>query len=338
MFTLAQLAKKLNGMLCGNAEHVITSYASLSRAQLPDVSYYESHLPHILLQQTKAGVVLLKESHALQCQQNYIVVESPQKAIEHLISLLPQPLPEPSRGISASARIHSTALVSDDAVIGDHVLIGPGVKLASGVTIGAHTVIEAHVTIGELTQIASHVTIHPHCQIGANVLINSGCVLGASPFNYAKQRGQWLQEPVVGGVIIADKVHIGANSVIDRGTLNDTYIGEGVVIDNLVQIAHDVIIGPHTSIAGCAAIAAFASIGADCIIGGASTIAAHVHINENIVITGTTPVVKSLKKPGIYSAGILVDEHNRWRKNASRFNRLDDYISRLKKLEQDFTK
>ena len=119
-----------------------------------------------------------------------------------------------------------------------------------------------------------------------------------------------------------------------RGTLKDTFIGEGVQIDNLVQIAHDVRIGAYSAIAGCVAIGAYAQIGKHCIIGGASTIAANVYLSNDVVITGMSTVNKTLLKQGIYTSGTMVCEHRRWRRNAARFRRLDEYIARLCRLEK----
>jgi UDP-3-O-[3-hydroxymyristoyl] glucosamine N-acyltransferase len=244
-----------------------------------------------------------------------ILVSDPLQAMIQATALLTRPQPVTS-GIDPSAQIHSS------------------VQLGEGVSIGAYTVIEEGVRIGKNSMIANNVVIHAGSRLGANTVINSGCIVGASPFNYLKEHGVWKQGLVVGGVILADGVHLGANTVIDRGTLSDTYLATGVCVDNLVQIAHDAQIGKNTVIAGCTAIGAYAQIGADCIIGGASSIAAHAQLADDIVITGMSTVNKSISKPGIYSSGTLVHEHQQWRRNAARFRRLDDYIMKLNTLEK----
>lgn len=336
MLTIAQLAELLDGVWHGNANHAIFSFSSLTRATPQDLAYFDNTLFHHALVVTSAGAVLLKAEHQSLYQGNCIVVANPLQAMTRAVSLLEIPQ-SPSSGIDSTAQIHPSAQLGKDVVIGAHSVIGAEVELADGVTIGANTVIEAKVRIGKNSQVSHGVKVHAGCQLGTNVVINSGSVVGASPFNYLKHHGQWQQGPAVGGVLIADGVHLGANTVIDRGSLNDTYLAEGVCIDNLVQIAHDVVVGKNTVIAGCAAVGAYSQIGADCIVGGASCIAANVHLADDIVITGMSTVSKSISKPGIYSSGTLVHEHKRWRRNAARFRRLDDYIIKLGALEKKLT-
>ncbi|KTD06028.1 UDP-3-O-[3-hydroxymyristoyl] glucosamine N-acyltransferase [Legionella gratiana] len=333
MLTLAQLAEKLGGVWHGNANHAIFSFASLARATPKDIAYYDNPILQKALEATSAGAVLLRAEHKDLCQRNCIIVSNPLQMMIQATQLLSKPTISCS-GVDPTARIHHSAQIGEGVSIGAYSVIHAEVQLADNVVIGANTVVESSVVIGKKTQIGHDVVIHSGCQLGAHVIIDSGCVVGASPFNYVKQQGYWRQGLSVGAVIIADQVRIGANTVIDRGSLNDTYLGDGVCIDNLVQIAHDVLIGKNTFIAGCAAIGAYVQIGEDCIIGGASSIAAYVHLTDDVVITGMSTVSKSLAKSGIYSSGTLIHEHQRWRRNAARFRRLDDYIEKLSVLEK----
>lgn len=337
MLTLAELADHLAGVWHGNANHAIFCFASLSRATSQDVAYYDNSLFHQALETTSAGAVLLKEEHQHLFQGNSIVVPHPLQAMMQATQLLSVPMP-PKSGIDPTAIIHQSAQLGQGVSIGAYSVIGANAQIADGVVIGTHTVIESFVRIGKNSQIEHEVVIHSGCHLGAHVVINSGCIIGASPFNYLKEHGQWQHGYSVGAVIIANQVQIGSNTVIDRGSLSDTYLGEGVCIDNLVQIAHDVVVGKNTIIAGCAAVGAYAQIGTDCIIGGASCIAAHVRLADDVVITGMSTVSKSLAKPGIYSSGTLVHEHHRWRRNAARFRRLDDYIVKLGALEKKLSR
>lgn len=333
MLTLAQLAERLGGVWHGDANHAIFSLASLTQAGAQDLAYYDNPIFAQALSNTAAGAVLLKAEHHHAYSGNTIIVTNPLQAMIKATQYL-SPQKQRIVEIAASAQIHPTAQLGPNVVVGAYSVIGAGAQLAEGVVIGAHSVIEAGVRIGKNSHIANNTVVHAGTQIGAQVVINSGTVVGASPFNYAKQHGFWEQDPVVGGVILEDKVHLGANTVIDRGTLGDTYLAEGVCVDNLVQIAHDVLIGKNTVIAGCAAIGAYTQIDADCVIGGASSVAAYVHLVADVVITGMSTVSKSIAKPGIYSSGTLVHEHKRWRRNAARFRRLDDYINRLSAIEK----
>lgn len=333
MLTLAQLAEKLGGVLHGNANHAIFCFASLARATSNDIAYYDNSALQGALEVTSAGAVLLKEEHKCLYQGNCIVVSNPLQAMMRATQFLSKPTTLCS-GIHPTSKIHHTAQIGVGVSIGAYSVIHADARLDDGVLIGANTIIESSVVVGLKSQIGHNVVIHSGCRVGAYAVIDSGCVVGASPFNYLKQQGHWQQGYSVGTVIIADQVRIGANTVIDRGSLSDTFLGEGVCIDNLVQIGHDVLIGKNTIIAGCAAIGAYAQIGEDCIIGGASSVAAYVHLTDDVVITGMSTVSKSLAKSGIYSSGTLVHEHQRWRRNAARFRRLDDYIEKLSALER----
>lgn len=337
MYTLAELARRLNGCLHGNAEQPIRGVASLSCATSTDLAYFDNIMMLQLLDKTQAGAVLLAAGHAKYCPVNSIVVTNPLLSITIAAEMLPQAAIEHQAGIHPTASVASSAVLGEQVAIGANTVIGSSAKLGNGVNIASNCVIEEGVSIGSHTTIHNGVYIHRGSKLGANVVIGSGVVVGARPFNSAKVQGRWHSGIAVGGVVIADYVQLGANTVIARGSLGDTYIGEGVHIDNLVHIAHDVAVGKNTAIAGCAAIGAYTQIGSHCIIGGASCVAAHIHLVDDVVITGMSTVAKSLSKSGVYSSGTIVSEHHQWRRNAARFRRLDDYINRLAKLEREYS-
>ncbi|KTD38875.1 UDP-3-O-[3-hydroxymyristoyl] glucosamine N-acyltransferase [Legionella nautarum] len=337
MYTLAELAYHLDGCLHGNAKQSIRGIASLSRATSSDLTYFENIVMLQLLDKTQAGVVLLTARHVHYCPVNSIVVANPLESMTRAAELF-VPTIKHQEGIHPKALISPTALLGEQVTVGAGTVIADSVKLGDGVKIAANSVIEEGVEIGPHTRIGSGVYIHSGSKLGAHVVIENGAVLGASPFNSVKKQGRWHSGAAFGGVVIEDYVQLGANTVVARGSLGDTYICEGVHIDNLVQIAHDVTIGKHSAIAGCAAIGAYTQIGEDCIVGGASCIAAHVHLADDVVITGMSTVSKSLSKAGVYSSGIIVSEHQQWRRNAARFRRLDDYIIRLARLEKEYSK
>ncbi|KTC86106.1 UDP-3-O-[3-hydroxymyristoyl] glucosamine N-acyltransferase [Legionella drozanskii LLAP-1] len=337
VYTLAELAHHLDGCLHSNAEQSIRGVASLSRATSSDLTYFDNLVMLQLLDKTQAGVVLLTAGHVHYCPVNSIVVANPLESMAIAADLFALAINH-HEGIHPKASISPAALLGEQIAVGANTVIADSVKLGDGVKIAANCVIEEGVNIGPYSTIGSGVYIHSGSKLGAHVVIENGVILGAAPFNSIKKQGRWHSGAAVGGVVIADYVQLGANTVVARGSLGDTYIGEGVHIDNLVHIAHDVTIGKNTAIAGCAAIGAYTQIGADCIVGGASCIAAHVHLADDVVITGMSTVSKSLSKAGVYSSGIIVSEHQQWRRNAARFRRLDDYIIRLARLEKEYNK
>jgi UDP-3-O-[3-hydroxymyristoyl] glucosamine N-acyltransferase len=171
-------------------------------------------------------------------------------------------------------------------------------------------------------------------QIGREVTLHSGTVIGSDGFGFAHDQGQWHKIPQIGGVIIGNKVEIGANTTIDRGALEDTEIGNGVILDNQIQIAHNVKIGDHTAIAGCVGIAGSAKIGRHCGIGGGAGILGHLEITDGVQVTAMSLVTKSIKESGIYSSGTSVAPTQQWHKNYARFRHLDDMAKRIKQLEK----
>ncbi|HAT8179096.1 TPA: UDP-3-O-(3-hydroxymyristoyl)glucosamine N-acyltransferase [Legionella pneumophila] len=333
MLTLEELAKYLNGVWHGNANHAIFSVSSLARASSKDLAYFDNPLLQSALNSTRAGAVLLKSEHMDWCPVNCVVVPNPSEAMFKATKILPH-LDVNVCGIHPTAQIHKSAQLGQHVSVGAHSMIGENVQLDDNVTIGSNTTIESSVLIGGGSQVGSGAIIHSGTFVGQSVIIGSGCVVGAAPFNYYKEHGVWQQGPSFGGVVIGPRTQIGANTVIDRGAIGDTYLGDGVCIDNLVLIAHDVYIGNNTAIAGCAAIGARVQIGMDCIIGGASCLAANIRLANDVVITGMSTVTKSITRSGVYSSGTTVHDHRKWRRNTARFRNLDDYITKLITIEK----
>lgn len=334
MLTLVELAKHLDGVWHGNANHAIFSLSSLARATSNDLAYFDNPLFQSVLSSTRAGAVLLKSEHVNGCPVNCIAVPDPLEAMFKVSRLLPNLNHIDTTGIHPTAQIHRSVQIGQRSSVGANSVIGEKVQLNDDVTIGSNTTIESSVCIGKNSRIGSGVIIHSGTLIGQSVIIDSGCIIGAAPFNHYKDHGVWQQGLVIGGVVICQGTQIGANTVIDRGSVGDTYLDEGVCVDNLVLIAHDVYIGKNTAVAGCAAIGALAQIGSDCIIGGASCLAANIHLTNDVVISGMSTVTKSITRSGIYSSGTTVHDHSRWRRNTARFKRLDDYITKLITIEK----
>jgi UDP-3-O-[3-hydroxymyristoyl] glucosamine N-acyltransferase len=170
--------------------------------------------------------------------------------------------------------------------------------------------------------------------MGRRCRIASGVVIGSDGFGFAYQSGVWHKVPQLGSVAIGDDVDIGANTTIDRGAVENTVIEDGVKLDNLIQVGHNVRIGAHTVIAGCVGIAGSTIIGKYCMIGGASNFAGHLSVADKVIITGMTAVTKSITEPGMYSSGIVgaVPNHE-FLKNNARFHRLENLMQRVKELE-----
>lgn len=225
-------------------------------------------------------------------------------------------------------------MVDPTASVGAFVVIESGAQIAADVTIGAHCVIGARSVIGEGGWLAPRVTLYHDVRIGKRVVIQSGAVLGGEGFGFANSKGIWHKIAQVGGVTIGDDVEIGVNTAIDRGALADTIIGNGVKLDNQIQIAHNVQVGDHTAMAACVGISGSTKIGKHCMLAGGVGLVGHIEICDNVFLTGMTMVTHSITEPGAYSSGTAMQPAAEWRKSAARIRQLDDLARRLRQLEK----
>ena len=242
--------------------------------------------------------------------------------------------PEAPPFVHPSAAIDPAARLGAGVSVGAFAVIEAGAVLGDGVRVGAHAVIGAGSQLGAGTRLGPRVVLSTGTTIGARGIVHPGAVLGADGFGFAPDGGRWEKIEQLGRVIVGDDVEIGANTCIDRGALGDTVIGDGVKIDNLVQIGHNVRIGEHTAIAGCVGIAGSATIGAHCMLGGGSGVTGHVTLADHVVIGGATQVSRSISKPGFYSGSFPFDDNASWEKNAATLRNLHALRERVRALEK----
>jgi UDP-3-O-[3-hydroxymyristoyl] glucosamine N-acyltransferase len=220
------------------------------------------------------------------------------------------------------AGVHASAVVDPAATIDPTATVGPLCVIGAGASVGARTRLAARVTLGE------------GCSIGARGLVHSGVVIGADGFGFAPVEGRWEKIEQLGAVRIGDDVEIGANTCIDRGALDDTVIGDGVKLDNLIQIGHNVRIGAHTAMAGMAGVAGSATIGAHCTVGGGAKILGHLRLADHVHISAASVVMRSILQPGQYSGVFPIDDNASWEKNAATLRQLHSLRDRLRALEK----
>ena len=243
-----------------------------------------------------------------------------------------------SQASTPTAVVHAQASVSESASIGPCVVIGAGSRIADDVTIDAHCTIGENVDIGNHSHLFARVAVGNKVSIGQHCRIQSGAIIGSEGFGYSWQGESWLQIHQIGGVQIADRVHIGANTTIDCGAITPTVIEEGVILDNLIQIAHNVRIGKHTAIAACTGIAGSASIGRYCQIGGSCNIMGHATIVDGVVVNATTFVTSSITDKGRYGAAIPFQPERLWRRTYANLRKLDELFKRVRQLERGVVK
>ncbi|WP_409283869.1 UDP-3-O-(3-hydroxymyristoyl)glucosamine N-acyltransferase [Pseudomonas protegens] len=330
---LGQLAEFLGATLRGDAEKEITGLATLQEAGPAQLSFLANPQYRKYLVDCQAGAVLLKAADAEAYAGDALVVADPYLSYAR-ISHLFDPKPKAAAGIHPSAVIAADAQVDPTASIGPFVVIEGGARIGAGVTIGAHCFIGARCEIGEGGWLAPRVTLYHDVRIGKRVVIQSGAVLGGEGFGFANEKGIWQKIAQIGGVTIGDDVEIGVNTAIDRGALADTVIGNGVKLDNQIQIAHNVQVGDHTAMAACVGISGSTKIGKHCMLAGGVGLVGHIDICDNVFLTGMTMVTHSITEPGAYSSGTAMQPAAEWRKSAARIRQLDDLARRLRQLEK----
>ena len=269
-----------------------------------------------------------------QCPVNALVMDNPYMGYAILANLL-DTTPNPVSGIHVSAIIADNVSLGDNVSIGANVVIESGVSLADNVSIGPGCFIGQNATIGKGTRLWSNISIYHDVILGEHCLIQANTVIGSDGFGYApvNEQYKWHKIPQLGRVIIGNRVEIGASTTIDRGALEDTIIKDGVILDNQIQIAHNVIIGENTAMAACSVIAGSTVIGKNCTIAGLVGINGHISIADNCVFTGMAMVTKNINHGGVYSSGMPAVPNKEWNKTNARVKRLDNLTNRVKALE-----
>jgi UDP-3-O-[3-hydroxymyristoyl] glucosamine N-acyltransferase len=332
-FTLSELTKGLDVTIQGNPDCVITGVSPVHQAEAGHITFLSNPQYRKYLPDTRAAAVILKPEDATGCKVSAVISANPYYVYAKIAGYFDSQ-PEVTPGIHPSAVIGKNCEIDPTASIGPNCTINDHSTVAAGAVIGANCVIGNYVTIGADTRLDAGVTIYHRVHIGKRCRLASGVVVGSDGFGFANQKGAWHKVPQLGGVEIGDDVDIGANTTIDRGAVESTVIEDGVKLDNLIQVGHNVRIGAHTVIAGCVGIAGSTNIGKYCMIGGASNFAGHLSVADKVIITGMTAVTKSINESGMYSSGIVgaVPNHE-FLKNNARFHRLENLMQRVKSLE-----
>lgn len=322
MYSIAELAKKIDAKVIGDDQQKITRLAPIAHAAEGELTFLvgTTSAYHRYLENTKASAVILSEENATACPVTALVVKNPELSFARIAALF-QTVRRAAPGIHQSAVVAKTALIDPSVSVGALCVIGENVVIGSNTIISPGVILEDNVVIGSDCYLYSHVTLYHHVVLGNRVMIHSGTVIGADGFGLVQNQGCFEKIPQLGSVIIGNDVEIGANTCIDRGALDNTVIKNGVKIDNLVQIAHNVVVGEHTVIAGCSSIAGSTTIGRHCMLGGASGIGGHLTLCDGTILTGAAMVTNSVKESGVYSSGTGLFPSAVWRRMVANLRR-----------------
>jgi UDP-3-O-[3-hydroxymyristoyl] glucosamine N-acyltransferase len=332
-FYLGELAEIAGAKLHGDAESVVDSVATLKDAESGSISFLSNSRYRKYLANTSASAVILTEEYLDECPVSALVCDNPYLAYAR-VSAFMHPLSTNKAGQ------HQTALVSDSASVDSSAWIGPGVVIEENASIGPNVqigpgcVISRDVTVGADSYLVANVTLCQGVTIGKRVLIHPGAVVGSDGFGIANDDGVWVKVAQIGSVKVGDDVEIGANTTIDRGAINDTVIGDGVKLDNQIQIAHNVEIGDNTAIAACTGIAGSTKIGKQSTIGGGVVVVGHLEFADNIHFSAESLITRSFSEPGYYSGNLPAMPNKEWRKTVAHLRHLEDMVKRIKQLEK----
>lgn len=337
--TLVEAASLIEARLSeeSNSSVVINGLNTLEKANHQQVSFLANPRFAKYLHETKAAAVIIDPKTATHCPVPALIMDNPYLGYAKLSQYFARKAAQP--------HIHQSAVIADDAVIADSVTIGPNVVIGSetviaeSVEIKANSVIGQHCAIGNGSVIEANVSIYDGVKIGERALIHSAAVIGSDGFGFAPdESGTWNKIAQLGSVIIGDDVEVGAGTTIDRGALEDTIIGNGVKLDNQIQIAHNVTVGDHSAFAGCVGVAGSSRIGQRCTLAGGVVVAGHLDMADDVHITAMGLVTKSIDTPGVYSSGTGMQENKLWKRNVVRFRQLDQLASRLSIIEKKVAK
>lgn len=332
VWTLADIAAQLGGDVLGDATTRIVQVATLASAGEGNIAFLANRKYRSQLQTTQAAAVILAPDAAEGFAGPRIVTSNPYAYYARVATLL-NPDAEVVRGVHPSAVIESELPAS--VAVGPQVSIGKNVTLGENVQIHAGCVIGDGASIGADSVLYPRVSIYHGCRIGQRAILHSGVVIGADGFGFAPDGKEWIKIPQIGAVDIGDDVEIGANTTIDRGALDDTIIGAGCKIDNLVMIGHNCNIGPYSVIAGCTGMAGSTTLGEHCILGGATMISGHLTLAPNTTISGASTVMRSIVEPGgVHCSVFPLDSYEHWMRNASHIRRLSKLAERVSELEK----
>ena len=335
-YKLSELVAKFGGQLVGEDISVEaispTDFAAINHITfLSDKKYKKS------LTECKAGAIIIREEDAADLDLPKIITDNPYYYFS-LVSNLFNPRRKLNSQIAASAIIDSTTIIAENPAISHHVVIGANCSIGHNCQIFANVVIGDNVIIGDNVTIYPNVTIYDTVTIGDECVFHSGAVIGSDGFGNAQDaKKHYHRIPQIGGVLIGNRVEIGANTTVDCGTFEPTIIKDGARIDNLVQIAHNVSIGAHTGIASQVGIAGNTKIGNHVMLGGNAGIADHVEICDYTVIGASSNVGKNITKPGLYSCGMTAMEYKDWAKVFVNLRNIDKMNNKIREMQAKIT-
>ena len=330
---LGELAAQFDCELVGDPDVVIDNVAGLQNAGPASLSFLSNPKFRGLLAETRAAAVVIRAEDADDSPTASIVSDNPYADYARMACVI-HPLPQYAPGIDPSAVVAADAEISPTAHIAANVSIGDRSTIGDNVFVGPGTVIGPDCSVANDSRLIANVTLVRDVTLGQRGILHPGVVIGADGFGNAMTPEGWVKVPQLGGVRIGDDVEIGANTTVDCGAIEDTIIEDGVRIDNLCMIAHNVHIGAHTAMAAMTGISGSTTIGKRCLFAGQSGVVGHINICDDVVVSGKAVISKDITEPGVYAGSFTAEPAREWSRKVARFRRLDQLVERVRKLEK----
>ena len=334
-FTAQQIAAFLRGTVEGDPEVKVSNFSKIEEGKPGTLTFlanpkYEHHIYH-----TEASIVLVNQDFTPTepIHTTLIRVENAYTALAQLLNMVEQAKSKKS-GVDSTAFIAPTASVGEDCYIGNMAYIGERVKLGNNCQVYPFAYIGDNVEIGDNTILYPHVTVYHDCRIGQHCILHAGSVIGADGFGFAPEGEQYKKIPQLGNVVIEDNVEIGANTTIDRAVMDSTIIRQGVKLDNLIQIAHNVEVGENTVMAAQVGIAGSVKVGKHCMFGGQVGLAGHIQIADDVTLGAQAGVISSVKEATTLLGAPAIQARNFMRSSAI-FNRLAELYRTIGQLQRE---
>ena len=298
-FTAQQIADFLGGEIQGDPSVKVSDFSKIEEGKPGTLSFLSNPKYSQYIYDSQASVILVNKDFQPErkVQSTLILVDDAYQSLARLLTMVDQAKPKKT-GISTMAYISESAVIGENAYIAPFVYIGDHVTIGKNVSLHPHCCLEDGAKLGENVILFSGVKIYYNCVIGNNCTLHSGSVIGSDGFGFAPtEDGSYKKIPQMGNVVLEDNIEIGANTVVDRATLGSTIVRQGVKIDNLVQIAHNVEVGTNTVIAAQTGISGSTKLGKQCVLAGQVGIAGHLHIADGTIFGAQSGVPNNIKKP-----------------------------------------
>lgn len=334
------IARMLDAEVVGDGDVEVFKTAKIEEARDGELTFLANPKYRKFVETTAASVILVSETFDVGNVQRtrpltYLRVQDPYLSFFRILQTLTPPAEELPKGIHPTAVIAKTASIGSNPSIGARVVIGERCKIGANTRIHPGTVIGDDVVVGDEALLYANVTVRERCKVGDCVIVHSGTVIGSDGFGFAPRRdGTYEKIPQLGIVVIEDDVEIGANSSIDRATLGETRIKRGAKLDNLIQVAHNVMIGENTVIAAQTGISGSTKIGNNCVIGGQVGFVGHIEIADRVTIGAQSGISKSITKPGGTYFGYPAKELMKALRMEGALRQLPGVLESLRALEE----